>query len=75
MTITLGSKVRLKACHDSGQPGTVIRESRGRLTVYWADLDFWSRHHPESLELAEAQLEKTEVRRESWRQGTDARRA
>jgi hypothetical protein len=34
--------------------GTVIREERGKLTIYWADLDFWSRHQPESLDLAGA---------------------
>ena len=49
--IATGSKVYLRACH-TGKPGTVIRQERGRLTVYWPDLDFWSRHKPESLEPA-----------------------
>ena len=53
MMITLGSKVKLKACHDAGAPGTVIRAERGRLVVFWEDMDFWSRHPPDSLELAE----------------------
>ncbi len=51
--IRLGDKVRLRACHDSGQPGTVIRFERGKLVVFWRDLDYWSKHHPDSLELAE----------------------
>jgi hypothetical protein len=51
--LNLGNKVRLKACHDSGEPGTVIRFERGKLVVFWGDMNFWSRHHPESLELAQ----------------------
>ena len=54
--IQLGDKVKLRACHDSGQPGTVIRASRGRLTIYWSDMDYWSRHPPEALELAEQKV-------------------
>ncbi len=46
-----GDKVFLRAC-DAGEPGTVIREERGKLTVYWADLDYWSKHQPEALEIA-----------------------
>jgi ribosomal protein L24 len=49
-----GDKVRLKACHDSGQPGTVIRVNHGKLTVYWHDMDYFSRHSPDSLMLADA---------------------
>jgi hypothetical protein len=51
--IALGCRGHLKACR-TGEPGTVIREERGKLTIYWADLDFWSRHQPESLDLAGA---------------------
>jgi hypothetical protein len=50
--LKLGDRVRLKACHDSGEPGTVIRFERGKLTVYWPDMDHWSRHPPDSLELS-----------------------
>lgn len=52
MTIPACSKVFLRACQ-VGQPGTVIREHRGKLTVYWPDLDHWSHHRPEALEIAE----------------------
>jgi hypothetical protein len=57
--LKLGDKVRLKACHDSGQPGTLIRFERGRFTVFWADMNYWSKHHPDSLELDQPQ--RTEV--------------
>lgn len=49
--ISPGNKVYLKACH-AGEPGTVIRFERGKCTVYWADMDYWSKHRPEALELA-----------------------
>lgn len=52
MTIAGGAKVFLRACR-AGEPGTVIREQRGKLTVYWPDLDFWSKHTEEALETAE----------------------
>lgn len=52
-TIPLGSRVWLRACGSAGEPGTVVREERGRLVVYWRDLDFWSRHRPETLIVAE----------------------
>jgi hypothetical protein len=74
--LKLGDRVRLRACRDSGEPGTVVRFDHGKLTVYWPDMDWWSRHPPDSLELAELaelQPEETEVRSESWRQSTDAR--
>ncbi len=48
-----GDKVFLRACR-TGEPGTVIRQERGKLTVYWRDMDYWSKHHPESLEIAVA---------------------
>jgi hypothetical protein len=54
--LRLGDSVRLKACHDSGKPGTVIRFDHGKLTVYWPDMDHWSRHPPDSLELDQLQL-------------------
>jgi hypothetical protein len=59
--IAPGNKVYLKACR-AGKPGTVIRELRGKLTVYWADLDFWSKHRPESLELAPTPAETPQTR-------------
>lgn len=52
--IQVGSRVFLRACRGAGEPGTVIRCERGRLAVYWRDLDYWSRHQPESLEPAAA---------------------
>jgi len=60
MTITLGAKVRLRACR-AGEPGTVIRAERGKLTVFWPDMDFWSRHSAASLELAELDQPQSEV--------------
>jgi hypothetical protein len=48
----LGDKVFLRACR-VGEPGTVIRAERGRLTVFWKDMDHWSRHPAAALELAE----------------------
>lgn len=51
--IALGNKVRLRACRDSGAPGIVIKAEREKLVVYWHDLDYWSKHRPDSLELAE----------------------
>jgi hypothetical protein len=50
--LKLGDKVFLKACH-VGEPGKAISFERRRFTVYWADLDFCSRHPPDSLEQAE----------------------
>ena len=47
----VGTKVFLRACR-AGEPGTVIREDRGKLVVYWRDLDYWSGHRPEALEPA-----------------------
>jgi hypothetical protein len=47
-----GERIYLRAAR-FGQPGTVIRQQRGKLTVYWPDMDFWSRHRPEALEQAE----------------------
>lgn len=49
--IQTGSRVFLKGC-PYGQPGTAIRLERGQVVVYWSDIDFWSRHSPESLMLA-----------------------
>jgi hypothetical protein len=49
--IEIGSKVFLRGSH-AGEPGTVIRQYHGKLTLYWKDLDYSSRHHPESLEEA-----------------------
>ena len=49
--ISPGDKVFLRACR-AGEPGTVIRQERGKLTVYWPDMDFWNKHRPEALERA-----------------------
>ena len=48
--IGLGGRVFLKACR-VGEPGTVLRIERRKVVVYWPDMDYFSRHHPESLEL------------------------
>jgi hypothetical protein len=50
--IQRGDSVYLRACRGAGEPGTVVRAERGRLVVYWADMDYWSRHRPEALEIA-----------------------
>jgi len=50
--IELGDKVLLRACR-FGEPGVVIRRDHGKLTVFWPDMDHWSRHKPEALELVE----------------------
>ena len=47
-----GDRVFLRACRNAGQPGTVIRPERDKLVVHWKDMDFWSEHRAESLELA-----------------------
>jgi hypothetical protein len=57
--IQLGDKVFLKACR-FGLPGTVIRRDHGKFTVFWPDMDHWSRHKPEALELAETAEDKSE---------------
>jgi len=46
-TFTVGSKVYLRGAR-FGEPGTVVKLGK-RLTVYWHDLDFLSKHRPESL--------------------------
>ena len=46
--ISIGMKVHLRGC-PHGQPGTVIRRARGRLTVSWPDIDYLGRHRPDSL--------------------------
>jgi hypothetical protein len=43
-----GAKVYLRTCL-VGQPGTVLREERGRLVVDWCDLKFVGRHSAASL--------------------------
>jgi len=50
--IGIGAWVYLKACRGAGEPGTVIREERGKWVVHWADLNLSSRHREESLEIA-----------------------
>lgn len=52
MSVTAGSRVYLKAARGAGEAGTVIRCEGQRVAVYWPDLDFVSRHRPESLEAA-----------------------
>lgn len=46
----IGAKVQLKGCH-FGQPGTVLRIERRKVVVLWHDLDYLTRHSPESLML------------------------
>jgi hypothetical protein len=43
-----GAKVFLRGCR-VGQPGTVLGFERGRVRVYWHDLDFISLHRAASL--------------------------
>lgn len=47
-----GDKVYLRGLREVGRPGTIIRTKRGKQVVYWPDMDYWSKHHPDSLELA-----------------------
>jgi len=49
--IQLGDRVYLRACFGAGEPGTVVREERGRVVVDWADVDYWSRHQREAVEI------------------------
>lgn len=49
--IDVGARVFLRACRH-GEPGTAIRRERGRVAVFWPDMDFVSRHKEDSLELA-----------------------
>ena len=51
--IQLGDKVFLRACR-TGEPGVVVCLDHGKFTVFWRDMDHWSRHKPDSLELVEA---------------------
>lgn len=51
--IAIGAKVHLRGARGVGAAGTVIRFEDSRVVVYWRDLDFWSRHRPGSLELAQ----------------------
>jgi hypothetical protein len=46
--IGVGSWVHLRG-YQHGQPGTVLRFERRRVVVFWADMDFISRHPPEAL--------------------------
>lgn len=48
----IGAAVRLRGCA-FGEPGAVLRIERRKVVVYWRDLDFLSRHLPESLVLVE----------------------
>jgi hypothetical protein len=47
----IGAKVRLRHCA-FGEPGTVLRNERGKLVILWHDLDYLGRHRRESLMLA-----------------------
>jgi hypothetical protein len=44
----VGDSVFLRGCR-VGKPGRVLRIERGKLVIYWIDLDFLSRHRPASL--------------------------
>jgi hypothetical protein len=52
--VQIGDRVFLRACR-AGEPGTVIRQERGKLVVHWQDLNMEGRHRPEALELAKEQ--------------------
>ena len=43
-----GDKVFLKASR-AEEPGTAICLHRGKVTVYWVGMDYWSRYGPEAL--------------------------
>lgn len=60
MTIAPGARVYLRACR-AGEAGTVVRAEHKRLVVFWPDMNYWSRHAPESLELAEDDEAKDEA--------------
>jgi hypothetical protein len=51
--VRLGSEVFIKGC-PRGTPGVVVRFERNRVVVWWADLDYLSRHTEETLMVAEA---------------------
>jgi hypothetical protein len=48
-----GDRVYLRNC-PVGQPGSVLREERGRIVVNWSDLGLIGRHRAETLILANA---------------------
>lgn len=50
---SVGDKVHLRGAR-FGQPGTVVKLGK-RFTVYWADLDFLSKHQSASLVLVDEQ--------------------
>ena len=52
MSFPIGSRVYLRACV-VGEPGMVLRKEHSRLVVYWADMDFLSRHPEAALILAD----------------------
>jgi hypothetical protein len=53
----VGDRVFLRGAR-FGAAGRVLRRERGKIAVYWPDLDFISRHRPESL--MEAPRERAE---------------
>jgi hypothetical protein len=64
--ISVGAKVRLRGCA-FGEPGTVLRIERRKVAVYWQDLDFLSRHSPDSLMLVAGPGKTDTVTREGER--------
>ena len=52
MVFAVGEAVFLKGAR-FGLPGRVLRNERGKVVVYWGDLDHLSRHRPITLMLAE----------------------
>jgi hypothetical protein len=60
LPFALGAKVRLRHCA-FGEPGTVLRIERCKLSVFWHDLDFLGRHSPESLMLAAERMTENEM--------------
>ena len=51
----IGVRVQLRGCH-FGEPGAVLQIERRKVVVYWQDLDFLSRHGPDSLVLADGPM-------------------
>jgi hypothetical protein len=51
-TFPVGARVYLRGAR-FGLPGVVLRQERGKVVIYWGDLDHISRHRPVTLMLAE----------------------
>ena len=56
--ISVGSEVFIQAC-PHGTPGVVVRFERNRIVVWWADLDYLSRHAMETVLVMMEHAERT----------------